>query len=117
VAAYSERSVKAPGPSSRRRLESNLCFETWPAACDQVIAWIRKARVAPLGVRPVCAPCRRNGRLRHLQLGEAGAAGKLFDRGAVKIARREIHLGKSVSSLEHIVDQADPFEQLGPIDV
>ena len=89
VAADSERSVKAPGPSSRRRLESDLCFETWPAACDQVIARIREARVARLSVHPVRAPSRHNGRVGHLQLGAAGAAGELFDRAAVEIRASE----------------------------
>ena len=84
---------------------------------NQIIARIRKARVARLSVCLVRVPRRHDSRFGHLQLGEAGAAGELFDRGAVKVARREIHLGKSVSPLEYLVDQADALEQLSPIDV
>ena len=46
-----------------------------------------------------------------------GAARQFLDGAAIEIARREIHVAKRAAGGEHVVDQADALEQLGPIDV
>ena len=58
-----------------------------------------------------------DGAVRDLDLGAIRAARQFLDGAAIEIARREIHLGKSARSGEHVVDKADALEQLSPIDV
>jgi hypothetical protein len=53
---------------------------------------------------------------RHLELGSAGAARELLDGVTVAVAGREVHGAEVTVGSQRLVDEADAFEELGPVE-
>ena len=92
---------------------------------NQVIARIREAGIGPVdllvgrrGAPPVWrrgARRHRHGPPRHLQLVVAASPGELLDGVSIPVPRREVHLGHAGPVAESLVNQADAFEEIGPV--
>ena len=99
----------------RRRPKADRRLERGATSAEKVIA-----RIAPAAFHHarVCGLLRGHDcAVRDLDLGAIRAARQFLDGAAIEIARREIHLRKSASSGERVVDKAYALEQLSPIDV
>ena len=94
-------------------------LEAAPAAGDQMVAGIVLASgdrgPARRGLERRLVGCRQ-GPARHLELGVAGAAGEILDGVAVAIAGGEVEGGEVAASPQAGVDQADPLDEIGPVD-
>ena len=95
------RDIGATQPAQRRRPAAERVLEGHAPVPDE-----RKAGRAR-------APERLPG---DVQLGAARAPGELFDRVPVGVARREVQRTEVRVRAKHLVDQADPFEELGPVE-
>ena len=52
----------------------------------------------------------------HLELGSAGASRELLDRVTVAVAGREVHGTEGTVGSQRLVDDADAFEELCPVE-
>ena len=102
------RQQPAPYPQHCRLPKPDGPLEGEPAPGDQVIARI------PLQTR---LGCRGERMVRHLEFRGRRMAGQDLDRGAVEVARREIHLAESAAGPKPRIDQAHALKLPRPVEV
>ena len=100
-----------PDPMRERGSVSDLALELGPPPGDQVIAGVGPRTAGGFARRR--AP--RHGPAGDLLLGHAAALRESLDRIAVPIARREVHRPDARSLGEHLRDEADALEEVGPV--
>ena len=88
------------------------------AVGDQVVA-----RISVSGCQGGLSVVSRQRGVRHcrglsgnLDLSQTRASGQIFDRVPVVIARREVHFPEQTLRPKDLVDQADAFDELGPVE-
>ena len=117
IAADAERSVDARRPISHGQAIGNRLFEGAAPAREQMIAWV--AASGPLGCWGVSPGplCRKHRRASDIELRAVRAARQFLDCAAVERARWEIHALEVAAGRENSIDEAEPLEQLLPVDI
>ena len=110
VVARADGEGYALAPVAQRRAEADGALQLLASVADEVEAGVTFAFVARgAGGGENLA--------RDLQLGEPRAASQLFDGRAVEIPRGEIHGIEIRGAVQHLVDEAHAFEELGPVHI
>ena len=118
VARGRPRDVGAQKPLLERDAVADRLLEERQPVRDEVVRGILGAASGRRVGRP-----RRRGPLRmgdhlprHLELGSAGASRELLDGVTVAVAGREVQGAEVAVGSQRLVDEADAFEELGPVE-
>ena len=115
VAGRRAREEEPPHPLCEIGLPRDAALELPPSGADQVVADVRLARVGGPHVR---LPRALDALQREQQLPLAGRHRQLLDGMAIPVAAAEVHPAVDAGrvALEHLLDQADAFEELAPVE-
>ncbi|MNO61713.1 hypothetical protein D3C76_523680 [compost metagenome] len=118
IAADAHAHVEAAEAQPQRHAEADEPLQRRTPFGDQVIAGIADAlsirRVQPFHGGLAGRFQRQFG---DIQFGQVRAARQLLDGAAVEVAGGKVHGGEGAAGAQVLVDQADAFEQLGPVDI
>ena len=118
VATRGGPDIGAPQPARQRHPNVEGALEREAAVGDQVVAGIsassRHGRFDVVGRRRGVR--HRRGPPGDLDLGQARTPRQLFDGVPVAISSREVHLPERTSRTKDLVDEADAFDELGPVE-
>ncbi len=104
--------VGAAQPLGERDAVSHLPLELGPAAGDQEVAGVGLPFVTR-SARRLGAPDDAFG---DLDLVQPGSTGEVLDRVPITVAGGEIHFGDPRPAAQRLFDEADGFEEVGPVD-
>ncbi len=118
VATRGGPDIGSPQPARQRRPNVQGALERKAAVGDQVVAGIS----APTDHGRFDVVSRRRG-IGHrrslpgdLDLGQARTSRQVFNGVPVAISSREVHLPERTSRTKDLIDQADAFDELGPVE-
>ena len=104
------RLTRCRGPGPQSTLRSNCAA----AGANQVVADVRRARLGAFARLPRALDALSATRSWPSPVG----IGELLDRVAIPVAAAEVHAGVHAGgiALQHLLDQADAFEELAPVE-
>ncbi|WP_232239143.1 hypothetical protein [Burkholderia oklahomensis] len=118
ITAETRAARHAPQPQRNGRAIADRRFERRAAARQQVVTRVRLSIRRRVGGRRVARPPRRrigDDAAGNLQLADGRSARQRLDRVAIQVARGEIHLREARVAAQHLIDQTDALEQIGPV--
>ena len=115
VGRHGRGEVGAGQPLSRANAKAELVFERRASLREQVISGVMPALVSGI-VRRGSLLRTRHHPAGHLDLRAAGAPRQVLDRVAVAVAGREVERREVRAGAEYLVDPADAFEELLPVE-
>ena len=117
IAADPQQMIETPQPKMGWRAKADGPLEGVPPSGQQMISGIGMPRGILDAQRPVHGLGCRDGTARYGDLVEVGVARQFLDRAAIEIAGGEIHRGEGAARGQYPIDEADAFDQLGPVHV